>query len=108
MFMTLKMGLTSVVAMRQRVMPQVLQRLHGQNYLVYLDKEIVFGGQRRSSCYPIYHWSYNNANNPTKCVSLQTSLSFPGHIVPAEGLVTDLKKVQAVTEWLTPAPKDET
>ncbi len=43
-----------------------------------------------------------------KCVFLQDSLPFLGHIVSAEGLATDPEKVRAVTEWPTPTSGDET
>ncbi len=48
------------------------------------------------------------ALQPKKCVFLQDSLPFLGHIVSAEGLGTDPEKVRAVTEWPTPTSGEET
>lgn len=39
---------------------------------------------------------------PSKCVFLQTSVPFLGHVVTAEGVRTDPEKVKAVQEWPVP------
>ena len=39
---------------------------------------------------------------PSKCSILQTRVSFLGHVITADGISTDPKKVQAVKEWPTP------
>ncbi len=112
-FTTLPMGLANAAATCQRVMQQALQGLLGQHYLVYLDDVIVFGETQDEllSNLSLVLQRYQQAGltlNPKKCVFLQDSLPFLGHIVSAEGLATDPEKVQAVIEWPTPTSGEET
>ena len=39
---------------------------------------------------------------PKKCILMQKSISFLGHLVAAEGVATDLAKVKIVAEWPVP------
>ncbi len=94
-------------------MQQALQGLLGQHYLVYLDDVIVYGDAQDEllSNLSLVIQRYQQAGltlNPKKGVFQQDSLPFLGHIVSAQGLVTDPEKVLAVTEWPTPTSGEET
>ncbi len=74
---------------------------------MYLDDVIVFGETQDEllSNLSLVLQRYQQAGqtlNPKKCVFLQDSLPFLGHVVSAEVLATDPEKVRAVTEWPTP------
>ncbi len=98
------MGLAKAAATSQRVMQQVLQGVLGQHCLVYLDDVILFGETQNEllsylSLVPQRYQHDGLTENPKKCVFLQDSLPFQGHIVSAEGLATDPEKVRTVTQW---------
>ncbi len=80
---------------------------------MYLDDVIVFEETQDEllSNLSLVLQRYQQAGltlNPKKCVFLQDSLPFLGHIVSAEGLATDPEKVRVVTEWPTPTSGEET
>ncbi len=67
---------------------------------MYLDDVSVFGETQEELLFnlSLVLQRYQHAGlteNPKKCVFLQDSLPFLGHIVSAEGLATDPEKVRA-------------
>ena len=81
--------------------------LHLDVCLVYLDDIILFSrtvdehlerlvrvlGRLRSAGLKL---------KPEKCSLMQRSVSFLGHVVSGEGIATDPKKIETVTEWPVP------
>jgi len=50
------------------------------------------------------HQLYANLN---KCNLFHTEVHYMGHVVSKEGIVVDLEKIRAITEWVAPTNVDE-
>ena len=101
-------GLCNAGSTFQRLMDVVMSGLHLDVCLVYLDDIILFSrtvdehlerlvrllGRLRSAGLKL---------KPEKCSLMQKSVSFLGHVVSGEGIATDPKKIETVTEWPVPA-----
>lgn len=105
-------GLKSAPATFQRMMNAVLRESIGERCFVYMDDILVMGetleehhrqlrevfGQLRK---------YNIKIEPDKCEFLKLELTYLGHVVTAQGVKPDQKKIQAVTDFPLPkSPKD--
>jgi len=111
-FCTMPFGLCNAGATFQRLMDVVMSGLHLDVCLVYLDDIILFSrtvdehlerlvrvlGRLRSAGLKL---------KPEKCSLLQRSVSFLGHVVSGEGIATDPKKIEIVTEWPVPTSVKE-
>ena len=89
------------------MMEQVLQGLHWQTVLLYLDDVIVIAPDFESHMERLTEVLRRLRQaglklKPSKCELLQKEVRYPGHIVSREGVATDPKKVAAVNEWPTP------
>ena len=107
-FKKMPFGLVNAPSTFQRLMEVTLAGLKQDCCLTYLDDVIVIGKSMEE----------HNQNlvkvfdrlrvaglklKPTKCKLAQRSVEYLGHIVSEEGVRTDPKKLQAVSEYPTPA-----
>ena len=88
-------------------MDVVLRGLVGLQCLVYLDDVIVFGATITECCdrleEVLTHLEAAGLKvKGTKCQLFQTEVEYLGHVVPAAGVATDPKKVEAVHDWSRP------
>ena len=102
-------GLTSAPATFQRLMGQVLRGLHWKTLLLYLDDIIVISPDFATHLDRLSEVmrrlkSAGLKLKPKKCELLRKEVSYLGHIVSAEGVATDPKKVDSVALW--PVPRD--
>ena len=100
-------GLTNAPATFERLMEKVMKGLQWEILLIYLDDVIVYGKtvQEEIERLRITFSRLRAANlklKPSKCHLFQTSVLYLGHIVSAEGVMTDPDKIKAIKEWPTP------
>ena len=106
-FNVLPFGVCNGPATFQRLMDLVLDGMHWESALVYLDDVIVFGRTfeehlERLSAVLKRLKDAGLKLNPKKCRLFHREVEFLGHIVNREGVAADPKKVQVVREWPTP------
>ena len=110
-FNVMSFGLTNAPATFQRYMDAVLAGLKWNTLLVYIDDILVFS--------PTFEDHVRDVNNvldrlleanitlkPSKCNVFQKELLYLGHLVSADGIRPDPKKIQAILEM--PEPVDVT
>ena len=110
-FNVMSFGLTNAPATYQRYMDAVLAGLKWNTLLVYIDDILVFS--------PTFEDHVRDVNSvldrlldanitlkPSKCNVFQRELLYLGHLVSADGIRPDPKKVQAIIEM--PEPVDVT
>ena len=110
-FRVLCFGLTNAPGTFQNIMNNVLKDVLGKFVLVYLDDIVIFSKSKAEHYKHLQivlqllrrHKLYANLG---KCNFVQVELQFLGHIVGADGLRVDPKKVAIVQDW--PAPRDRT
>ena len=110
-FRVLCFGLTNALGTFQNTMNNVLKDVLGKFVLVYLDDIVIFSKSKAEHYKHLQivlqlfrrHKLYANLG---KHNFVQPELQFLGHIVVADGLRVDPKKVPIVQDW--PAPKDRT
>ena len=101
-------GATNAPATFQRLMETCLGDLQLNWCIIYLDDVVVF------SATPKDHLNRLRAVferlrqaglklKPSKCEFFKDSITYLGHVVSAEGVSTDPKKVEIVKQWPTPA-----
>ena len=103
----LPFGLTSAPATFQRLMEKVLHGLHWKTLLLYLDDIILISPDFETHLHRLEEvfqrlQSAGLKLKPSKCELLKSSVHYLGHVVSADGVATDPKKIQAVREWATP------
>ena len=108
-FKTMPFGLCNAVATFQRLMDLVLNGLNLTICLAYLDDIVLFSKtpEEHLERLELLLQRLQEANlklKPSKCRLMQTKVTFLGHVVSAEGVSTDLEKIQLINEW--PAPKN--
>ena len=91
----------------QRVIDRVLHGLEYKIALAYLDDIIVYGKDAKECCarLAMVFERLREANlklKPSKCEMFQLKTIFLGHVISAEGISCDPKKVEAVKNWETP------
>lgn len=101
-------GLKNSPATFQRLMEKTLGDLHMKTCLIYLDNIIVFGKtveqhlQRLTEIFDRITQAGLKLS-PEKCHFFQTSITTLGHVISAEGIGCDEKKLEAVRTWPIPA-----
>ena len=106
--LVLTVGLTNAPGTLQSVMTEVLGDVIGKFVLVYLDDVVISSKTAEEHMHHLRivlallrkHRLY--AKLP-KCKFMQSELKFLGHIVGAQGLQVDPKKVDIVKEWPVPS-----
>ena len=111
-FTVMSFGLCNAPATFERLMEKVLSGLPWEVCLLYLDDIIVHGrafGEVIKRLRIVLQ-RLRDAGlklNPKKCILLQQSVPFLGHVVSNHGVSTDPKKIEAVRTWPSPrAAKD--
>uniref|UniRef100_A0A8C6P9U8 ribonuclease H n=1 Tax=Nothobranchius furzeri TaxID=105023 RepID=A0A8C6P9U8_NOTFU len=107
-FRVMPFGLCNAPATFERLMERVLVIVPRSRCVVYLDDLLVHGGDFDSA---LSHLSevfsaIRRAGlrlNPAKCRLLTRETTFLGHVISAQGIVTDPAKVAAVRDWPTPS-----
>ncbi|XP_022110685.1 uncharacterized protein LOC110990141 [Acanthaster planci] len=100
-------GLCNAPSTFERLMERVLEGLHWETLLVYLDDVIVFAHtvEEELSRLEAVFVRLREAGlklKPKKCELFKESVLYLGHVVSGDGVATDPEKVEAVREW--PAP----
>ena len=106
-FKRMPFGLCNAPSTFERLMDVVLKGLVGVRCLVYLDDVIVFGATIGECCDRLEEVLQRLEEaglkiKGSKCQLFQPEVEYLGHVVSAEGVATDPKKVKAVQGWPTP------
>ena len=106
-FTVMSFGLCNAPATFERLMEKVLSGLPWEVCLLYLDDIIVHGRQFREAIQRLRTVLQRLRDaglklSPKKCVLLQRSVPFLGHVVSDQGVSTDPKKIDAVRNWPLP------
>ena len=100
-------GLCNAPATFERLMECVLHGLSWKQCLVFLDDSIVFS-KTFSEQLDILREVFNRLKttnlklSPGKCILLQDKVNYLGHVVSADGVGTDPKKIESIVEWPIP------
>ena len=110
-FKVMPFGLANAPATFERLMEIVLAGLQWEICLIYLDDIMVFAQnfEEHMSRLSLVLDRVRQAGlkiSPEKCDLFKKEVAFLGHIVGKEGISTDPKKIEAVSEW--PRPKNAT
>lgn len=105
-------GLCNAGATFQPLMDLVMAGLHLEACLVYLDDIVVYSktAEEHIQRLQMVFERLRTAGlklKPEKCVFLQKSVSFLGHVISEKGVATDPAKIEAVTSWPTPTSLTE-
>ena len=106
-FTVMSFGLCNAPATFERLMEKVLSGLPWEVCLIYLDDIIVHGrefGEAMQRLRTVLQ-RLRDAGlklSPKKCILLQRSVPFLGHVVSDHGVSTDPKKIEAVRTWPYP------
>lgn len=107
-FRVMPFGLTNAPATFQRLMERVLARLHWTTCLIYLDDILIFSTtvqQHFTRLREIFD-RLKQAGlkiKPSKCLLLQKSIKYLGHVVSEHGIKTDPDKTRCIADWPTPS-----
>ena len=105
-------GLTNVPATFQRLMESCLGELHLSWCIIYLDDIIVFSWTPEDHLVRLQA-VFNKLKaaglklKPSKCELFRTQINYLGHVVGHNGVATDPKKIEVVTECLDPTTVTE-
>ena len=106
-FVVLPFGLTNAPATFQAVMNRIFEPYIGRFVVVYLDDILVFSRNREEhlkhleTCLDVLRKQKFHAK-ASKCHWAKSELEYLGHIVSAEGVRMDPKKVSVVRDWPLP------
>ena len=100
-------GLTNAPATFQCLMENCLGELHLNWCIIYLDDIIVLSKTPEEHLKRLRGIFDKLAQaglklKPSKCEFLKSKITYLGHIVSAEGIETDPKKIEAVKNWTMP------
>lgn len=112
-FNRMPFGLKNAPATFQRMMDTALRGLINQNCFVYLDDIIIFGQsiEEHNKNLSIVLQRLRELGlkiQPDKCEFLKPELEYLGHIVTADGIKPNPKKIEAVQNFKTPRNPTET
>ncbi|KAI4885901.1 hypothetical protein NFI96_005622 [Prochilodus magdalenae] len=111
-FNVLPFGLCNAPSTFQRLMELVLADLQWTSCLIYLDDIIVFGKtfEEHLGRLQVVLEKLKAANlkvKPSKCQLFAKEVQYLGHIISANGIMTDPGKVAVVKEWKVPRSQTE-
>ena len=106
-FTVMSFGLCNAPATIERLMEKVLSGLPWEVCLLYLDDIIVHGREFTEAIERLRTVLQRLRDaglklSPKKCILLQKSVPFLGHVVSNHGVSTDPKKIEAVRTWPSP------
>ena len=103
---TMPFGATNAPATFQRLMEGCLGDLNLNWCIIYLDDVIVYSQtpeehlKRLEAVFKKLS-AYGLKLKPSKCTFFQEEITYLGHLITADGIATDPKKVQVVKDWPT-------
>ena len=111
-FTTMPMGLSTACATFQRLMELVLQGLNWQTCIIYLDDIVVFGSSFQEHLQRVKDVLTKIRESgmklkPEKCNLFQTSVTFLGHVVSAEGVLPNPDNIAKILQWPRPSTVTE-
>lgn len=111
-FTVMPFGLCNAPATFERLMEKVLRGLLSKKCLVYLDDVIIFGKNfyEMLENLKVVFLRLREANlkiNPKKCVLFRKNVKYLEHVVSADGVTTDPKKIAAIRDWPAPHTKKQ-
>ena len=106
-FVTLPFGLCGAPATFQRCMELVFRNLTWKTVIVYMDDVIVFAPTFSTHLERLEEALRRISDaglklNPNKCHFFKQKVSFLGHVITPEGVMTDPVKVEVIQNWKTP------
>lgn len=106
-FKVMPFGLVNAPATFERLMEHVLAGLHWEVCLIYMDDIVIFSKtfEEHIDRLRLVFARLRKANlkmSPPKCKLFHHKVECLGHVVSEEGVGTDPKKTQTITEWPTP------
>ena len=101
------MGMTNSPAVFQRLMELALRGLQWHICLIYLDDVLVFGSDFEQHMDRVHEVLSRITEaglklKPEKCQLLQTSVSFLGHTISAEGVLPNPDNLAKIKQWPIP------
>ena len=111
-YKTMPFGLCNAGSMFERCADIVFSGLHLDVCLVYVDDIVIFSTTEDEHLERLVRVlaRFRGAKlklKPSKCLLVQRSPSFLGHVVSTEGVATDPDKIKLVAEWPEPTPVKE-
>ena len=106
-YLTMPMGMTNSPAVFQRLMELALRGLQWHICLIYLDDVLVFGSDFEQHMDRVHEVLSRITEaglklKPEKCQLLQTSVSFLGHTISAEGVLPNPDNLAKIKQWPIP------
>uniref|UniRef100_A0A672FGV6 Gypsy retrotransposon integrase-like protein 1 n=1 Tax=Salarias fasciatus TaxID=181472 RepID=A0A672FGV6_SALFA len=106
-FNRMPQGVTNAPSTFQRLMEKCMGSLHLKEVLVFIDDLIIFADtleehERRLLRVLDKLKEYGLKLSPDKCMFLQTSVRYLGHVVSEKGVDTDPAKVAVLKSWPIP------
>ena len=104
---TMPFGATNAPATFQRLMEDCLGDLNMNWCIVYLDDVIVYSKtpEEHLERLEAVFQKLSNAGlklKPSKCSFFKNEITYLGHLITADGIATDPKKIEAVLKWPQP------
>ena len=105
-FVVLSFGLRNAPATFSRMMNKIFLN-HKDFVIVFFDDILVFSHSQEehmSHLHIVFELLHENDlyANPEKCQLFQSQIEYLGHIVSAEGIRPDSKKIETIQKWPTP------
>jgi hypothetical protein len=109
-YVRMPFGLKSAPSTSQRMMNSILSELIGNRCLVYVDDILILGetlDEHNSKLREVFQKlrEFNITIEPDKCEFFKEELSYFGHIVTADGVKPDRKKITSVIDF--PIPRSQ-
>ena len=100
-------GLRDAPATFQRLVDRMLAGIQYDYVMAYIDDIIVKGDDVQTSVDRLYEVFRRIRHaglklKPSKCELFQRQITYLGHIISADGMSTDPKKIQAIKSWPVP------
>lgn len=105
-------GLTNAPAIFQRLMNQIFRRLLQKCVIIYLDDILIYSQTREAHYQHIKEVLEILRDNKLyasheKCQFFQSTISFVGHLISADGLAVQKSKTEAIRDWPVPVSRKQ-